>query len=121
MAANYFARVVRHFGRARATADASASPSTIAVSAKARFSTTSTLGPKNAARKISATRTASTWNGSGVLTIAAAAGLLGWSWATYRVQGFPGAMLLDSKVSSPKYASMRDMELVGNFVLTLRS
>lgn len=107
MSANYFARAVRPFGRS------STATTTGAVSGRARFFTTSAFRRNVNGKRISAAKTASTWTGASVLAIAAAAGLLGWSVATISVKGFPGAMHLDSKIAFPKYASMRDMELVG--------
>lgn len=59
------------------------------------------------------TKSASTWSSSGVVAIAVAAGVLGWSLASVKDdKGFPSAILLDSKIAAPKYASMREMELV---------
>lgn len=47
-----------------------------------------------------------------MLAVAAVAGLLGWGVASLGDKEFPGSMRLDSKIAMPKYASMRDMEVV---------
>lgn len=70
--------------------------------------------------------TATTWSSAGVLTVAATAAVVGWGLATAAAQqdGFPlsfmgGSMLFDSKGgpfgsgSTPKYASMAEMQTVG--------
>ena len=115
MSANYIARAARPLGRSATGTAAFASSFRAAVPGRARFLTTSASRRNAAGKRIPAARTASTWTGPGVLAIAAAAGLLGWSVATIGVKGFPGAMRLDSKVAMPKYASMRDMEVVRSF------
>ena len=58
-------------------------------------------------------RTASTWSFSGVFAIAATAGLVGWGASELRHEGFPGTMLFDGGLLTPRYASMREMEQVG--------
>lgn len=57
-------------------------------------------------------RKASTWSVSGVAGVAMTAGLLGWGLSELRHGGFPGAVLFDSGFSTPRYASMREMEQV---------
>ncbi|KAK4229040.1 RNA-dependent RNA polymerase [Podospora fimiseda] len=55
-------------------------------------------------------RAASTWTLSGVAGVAMTAGLLGWGISELRHGGFPGTVLFDSSFSTPRYASMREME-----------
>ncbi|KAL1866439.1 hypothetical protein VTK73DRAFT_4718 [Phialemonium thermophilum] len=52
----------------------------------------------------------SAWTGQRVFAVAIVAGLAGWGLASLGSGGFPGSMLLDSRNSPPKYASMREME-----------
>jgi len=49
------------------------------------------------------------------------AGLLGWGLSELRHGGFPGAVLFDSGFSTPRYASMREMEQVCENRLSKRS
>ena len=116
MSANYFARAVRPLGRSTATA-VSTRPSTATITGRSRVFSTSAIRRK-AAPRISAEQTASTWTGPGVLAVAAVAGLLGWGVASLSGKEFPGAMRLDSRIVMPRYASMRDMEVVGFVVAT---
>jgi D-lactate dehydrogenase (cytochrome) len=113
MSANYFARGLRPLGRsatAATTTFGNAAPAT-----KPRFFNTSAFR-RNTAGGNSGGKAGSgpAWTGQRVLAIAAAAGAVGWGLASIESGRFPGAMLLDSKV--PKYASMREMELVRGFV-----
>jgi hypothetical protein len=70
---------------------------------------------------------ASSWSLSGVYTIATAAVLLGWGFSEARYHGFPTPVLLDSRFPIPKYANMREMEVVcctdrvAGFLLSLLS
>lgn len=116
MSARYLARAVRPIGR---PAVASARPPTT-VSGMDRFFTVSAFRRgKATAGKVPAARTASTWSGPGVLAVAAVAGLLGWGLASFSLNEFPGATRLDSRIAMPKYASMRDMEVVGSACLAM--
>lgn len=117
MSANYFARGLRPLGRS-ATAAATTTTSSFGNAAPAtapRFFNSSAFR-RNTAGGNSGGKAGSgpAWTGQRVLAIAAAAGAVGWGLASIESGRFPGAMLLDSKV--PKYASMREMELVRGFV-----
>jgi len=57
-------------------------------------------------------RFASAWPLPAIVTVAVAAGLLGWAISEIRHGSFPGTMLLDSLFPMPSYASMPEMEQV---------
>lgn len=57
-------------------------------------------------------RAASVWSLSNVCAVAVTAGLMGWGASELRHGGFPGTMLLDGGLDTPRYASMREMEQV---------
>lgn len=113
MSVNSFARGMRPLRRS-ATASAAAGPRAAAATPR-RFFNASAFRRNTAGNKTGAGEPGpgSTWTSQRVVAIAAAAGVLGWGLASIDSGRFPGAMLLDSKVS--KYASMREMELVGGF------
>lgn len=65
-------------------------------------------------------QTASAWSVSGVFAVAATAGLMGWGASELRHGGFPGTLMLDGGLATPRYASMREMEQVCRTIIPLQ-
>lgn len=125
MSVQYLARAAKPLSRslavARATPAAIYGPFTGSLRGP-RFYTTSAVrqspigsdsgkandGPGN----IKEAKNASTWALSGVFAVAVGAGLIGWGLSELRHGGFPGTVMLDSLFPMPKYANLREMELV---------
>ncbi|KAK4165762.1 RNA-dependent RNA polymerase [Cladorrhinum sp. PSN259] len=104
MSANRFVRAVKPLGQRPHGPSAVISRQRFFTTSFRRSKFTSTHGHHQGPR------TASTWSMSGVAGVAMTAGLLGWGISELRHGGFPGAVLLDSSFSTPRYASMREME-----------
>ncbi|KAK0723827.1 hypothetical protein B0T21DRAFT_43944 [Apiosordaria backusii] len=100
MSANRFARAAKPIG-CSLTALNNAGRQRFTTSAIRR---TSTTGSSEKPRQ------ASVWSYSGVMAVAATAGLFGWGVSEFRHGSLPGTMLFDSMYSYPRYASMREME-----------
>ncbi|VBB73568.1 Putative mitochondrial D-lactate dehydrogenase [cytochrome] precursor [Podospora comata] len=100
MSATRLARAAKPFGRSLTCLNSTG---------KQRFSTsairrTSTSGSSEQPRQ------ASVWSYSGVMAVAATAGLFGWGMSEFRHGSLPKTMLFDSLYAYPRYASMHEME-----------
>lgn len=104
MSANRFARAARPVGRSLTRSN---NP---CLSGRQHFTTSSLR--RTSAGNGSGPRAASAWSLPSVFAAAAAAGLLGWGASELRHRGFPGTVLFDGTFPGPRYASMREMELV---------
>lgn len=104
-------RVARSGNRARWLP---ALPITAAAAARSRRHASTSSKPDSTARSIPEVGGSSPkWTGHGVLGVALAAGLLGWGLsAMIPGPNGKGMMLLDSKAQFPRYASLKEMEIV---------
>lgn len=85
--------------------------------ARARRTASTSSKQVSAARSIlESGNSAPKWSGRGVFGVALAASLLGWGIATTMTgRGGKGLMLLDSMAQFPRYASVKEMEIVSAF------
>lgn len=78
-----------------------------------RFATTHAAQSSSRPASGGGNESAPKWTGSSVFGVAVAAGLLGWGFASVATgRSGKGAWLLDSEKQFPRYASMKEMEIV---------